>query len=294
MRKELKPSEKLMYSTIRIECVLGDGNLSRGTGFLYAFNEDDEGTFLPCLVTNKHVVEDAVQGHLLFTKSDSDGNPLHEQHIREVINDFERQWINHPDEDVDLCVLPIGAILNSSNQEIHYTILDSSVLPSDDFIEELSAVEDILMVGYPNGLWDHVNNLPIIRKGITASHPKFNHNGRKDIIIDAACFPGSSGFPILINNEGSFVHNGQAMLGNRTTLLGILYAGPQFTATGEIRMLNIPTRPVSQSQIPMNLGYAIKAERIRELDSILKEMFAENRRIHKENQKMQTKESPSN
>jgi hypothetical protein len=26
------------------------------------------------------------------------------------------------------------------------------------------------MIGYPNGIWDAKNNLPVIRKGITATH----------------------------------------------------------------------------------------------------------------------------
>ncbi len=44
------------------------------------------------------------------------------------------------------------------------------------------------MIGYPNGIWDEANNMPIIRRGITATHPNFNYNGKPEFMIDAACF----------------------------------------------------------------------------------------------------------
>lgn len=60
------------------------------------------------------------------------------------------------------------------------------------------------MIGYPNGLWDSQNNLPIIRRGITATSVKKDYNGKKEFLIDAAVFPGSSGSPVFIFNEGSY------------------------------------------------------------------------------------------
>ncbi|MBT2739938.1 MULTISPECIES: hypothetical protein [unclassified Bacillus (in: firmicutes)] len=57
-------------------------------------------------------------------------------------------------------------------------------------------------------------------------------------------------------------------------LLGILYAGPQFTATGEIAVLNIPSsRPISVSQIPMNLGYIIKSHKLLDFEEILEGLY---------------------
>jgi hypothetical protein len=113
------------------------------------------------------------------------------------------------------------------------------------------------MMGYPNGLWDQVNNLPIIRRGITAVHPKFDYNYKTDIVVDIASFPGSSGSPICIFNQGSYASEDGVTIGNRFMLLGILYAGPQQTAIGEIQTVTIPTSvvPVARTNIMMNLGY---------------------------------------
>jgi len=61
------------------------------------------------------------------------------------------------------------------------------------------------MVGYPIGLWDEKNNYPIFRKGITATHPANDYNGKSEFMIDAACFPGSSGSPVYIIDELNYV-----------------------------------------------------------------------------------------
>ena len=128
------------------------------------------------------------------------------------------------------------------------------------------------MIGYPNGIWDSVNNKPIFRKGITATHPKFDYNGKKEFMIDAACFPGSSGSPVFILNEGGYRDKkGNTYLGTtRIMLIGVLYAGPQHTATGEVKIINVPTSqiPVSISSIPNNLGIVIKSFRIKELEKL--------------------------
>lgn len=60
---------------------------------------------------------------------------------------------------------------------------------------------------------------------------------------------------------------------SRIFLLGILYAGPQLTVTGEIRVVTIPNmqqKALAVSHIPNNLGYIIKSERILDFIPIIK------------------------
>jgi len=127
------------------------------------------------------------------------------------------------------------------------------------------------MIGYPNGIWDRSNNLPIVRQGITASHPKLNYNGKKEVLIDAACFPGSSGSPVLIYNQGGHTtKEGHLDMRGRLILLGILYAGPQFEANGDIVINPILTslNIFSVTRIPINLGCVIKSEKLLEFDTL--------------------------
>ena len=75
------------------------------------------------------------------------------------------------------------------------------------------------------GLADARNNYPIFRKGYTAAHPAVDFNEDGIGLVDMACFPGSSGSPIYILNEGSYRDkHGNSYLGSsRVMLLGVLW-----------------------------------------------------------------------
>ncbi|MDF1929964.1 hypothetical protein PGH45_07675 [Legionella pneumophila] len=124
----------------------------------------------------------------------------------------------------------------------------------------------VLMIGYPIGLWDEVNNFPIVRNGITASHPSLDFNGRSIGIIDMACFPGSSGSPVLICLQGFHDKVGNYHIGaNKNILLGLLSSGPYLTQSGKIEIKEIPTTnmvPVASFNQMIHLGYYVKAKEI--------------------------------
>ena len=92
-------------------------------------------------------------------------------------------------------------------------------------------MEEIVTVGFPDGLWDAVNNKPIFRRGVTATHPKLDYNGKKELLIDAAAVPGTSGSPVVIIEEnGYFDRDGNFYPDeNRILLLGTLSAASQPT-----------------------------------------------------------------
>ena len=95
-------------------------------------------------------------------------------------------------------------------------------------------------------------------------------------MIDAACFPGSSGSPVLLWNLSSYREkSGTIIMGSsRIKLLGVLYAGPQHTATGEVKVVEVPSKldTVAVSLIPNNLGNVIKAREILKFEPIFEVM----------------------
>jgi len=97
-------------------------------------------------------------------------------------------------------------------------------------------------------------------------------------VIDAACFPGSSGSPVLLFDKGGYTDKkGNLNWGaSRLMLLGVLYAGPQLTVTGDIKIVTIPTlqqKALAVSHIPNNLGYIIKSQTLLDFIPVLKSKY---------------------
>jgi hypothetical protein len=272
MEEKLTPVEQLAYSTVRIEADSVDGSTSTGTGFFFRLKEKTDGSHIPVIVTNKHMVADTTRGRFQLTLKDESGSPLVKSHFAFELDQFQERWVPHPDGKTDLCVMPIAPLLNlakEQDKEFYFISLAKNLLPTENDFNDMFGMDDITMVGYPIGIWDSVHNFPVFRRGITATNPKYDWNGKKEFLIDCACFPGSSGSPVLLFNVGGyFSRKGMNLGGTRLKLLGILYAGPQHTATGEIEIVNVPVRqqPVAISRIPSNLGIVIKSEKLLDFD----------------------------
>jgi len=265
----VSPTEQLLFTTVRIEAETESGGTAVGTAFFFNAKVN-QNRILPLIVTNKHVVHKARKALFQLCETNHSGQqPRPSGRSFEVqLDNFESYWIRHPDDSVDLCAMPfqpLRAQAEASGKPIFNLPFDESLILPDSQLTELNAVEDILMVGYPIGLWDQTNNLPLIRRGVTASHPAVDFNGRPEFVIDAACFPGSSGSPVVLANIGSYyAKSGALVVGTRFALLGVLHAGPQMTAEGEIVVEPIPTgvAPKARTPIMIHLGYVIKAREI--------------------------------
>ncbi len=280
MIKPTTISEKLLFSTVRIAFQLSSGEQGTGTGFFFNFLVDEQ-THIPAIITNKHVVAGAVTGSFQLHELDkTTEEPQPSGDFFTVgLDDFENQWIPHPDKDVDLCAMlfkPLRSEAEIQGKSIFNCAIDNSFILSKADLEELSAVEEVLMIGYPTGLWDEVNNLPLIRRGTTATHPAVDFQGRSTTVIDAACFPGSSGSPVLIVNEGMFTTKSGTCAGyTRVFLLGVLFSGPCMTAQGEIVIQTIPTsqQPISLTNLMIHLGYIVQTKEIKVLGEHIKQIL---------------------
>jgi hypothetical protein len=276
MIEPITNSEKLMYATARIVGPLAaDSSRARvGTGFFYNFPSANDQS-LPALVTNKHVIAGVTHTDFLvhIAPTPSNKKPTDNHTLRAPID----QWVPHPDANVDLCALPIqptASALSARGTHPFYVPLSSALIPSQQQLEGLDAVEDILMVGYPNGLWDAKNNYPLIRRGITASHPAidFDVEGVATTVVDIACFVGSSGSPVFAYNSGAFLDKkGHFTVGGRLMFLGVLFSAPFVETDGKIVIKQIPTvqQLVPQTPQMMNLGYIIKARELEKLGAAI-------------------------
>lgn len=242
------------------------------------------GTREQIIVTNKHVVKDMVKGTFFLTerKNEQDA-PNDGVYMRIKMDGFEQMWIQHPSPDVDLCIMPLKPLLifshNQYNKHFFYRCIGEEQLPKESDYEYINAISEVLMIGYPHGIWDDVNNRPIIRKGLTATDVKFDFKGQKEFVIDMACIPGSSGSPIVVYNNGMVTtRSGNLELGKTLFyLLGILHAGPIMTIEGKIEVKSIPTGlksvPVAKSGVMINLGYCVKSQYLLDFVPMLNALY---------------------
>ncbi len=140
MSNHANPIAQLIHSTVRIVCVDANGQQSSGTGYIYMFCER-EGNAVPCVVTNKHVIEGAQRGVFNLTLRKSDGSPDLGRHEEISVEGLESFCLKHPDQSVDLAALPIGAILNAatkSGKDYYYIPIGKQLIPPKDMLNSLS------------------------------------------------------------------------------------------------------------------------------------------------------------
>lgn len=194
---KLAPRKQLAYSTVRITARLPAGGLAFGTGFVIQYSIDDQKK-IDLLVTNRHVIDGAVGWSINMTAM-VNGEIEPTRQVKCEFLDIS-WWGFHPDPDIDLCVRPLLPALQEcgvNSRDVFYIAIGSERIATIDELQLIGAGEAILMVGYPNGLWDEVHNFPLFRQGITSSDPAFDFCGKPEFMIDCACFPGSSGSPIF-------------------------------------------------------------------------------------------------
>ncbi len=266
-------TEQMQHSTVQIVSELGPNNLSSGSGFFFLlFMQGNQS--VPVIVTNKHVAVGNI-GHISITSQRADGTPDLNNVLRVTIADFAAQWLHHPNPDVDLAILaflPIVSDLEKEGKKPFIVPLPPDIIPNDQEFSELTPLEDVLIVGYPNGISDTAHNIPVFRRGITATPAYIDFQNKEEFLIDAAIFPGSSGSPVFLYNQGAYSNrNGGTIVGTRIKLLGVVHAVLLDNVNGEMTIIPAPTqaRNVVTSQIPNNLGMCIRASRILEFEPLI-------------------------
>lgn len=263
-------SKQLYFCVVRIDSTDANGQRSSGTGFYYSYNVGPE-LHIPMVVTNKHVISGAVSGTLSFPGGDENG-PLLGDPIQVHLADFESRWIPHPDPNVDLAAFILSPVFDELKaQHRKPTVLclvpiTTSLTAKDSDLEELSGAEEVAFIGFPNGIWDSKSGLPVFRKGITASPPEIDFEGRPEFLIDASVFGGSSGSPVFTFSSGVNFKNGQLRT-SAIKFIGVVTAVFFRTETNGVRQQPIPTlhAQVVDTREMLDLGIVTKSRCVTEL-----------------------------
>ena len=198
-------NEQVFFATVRITLPDQTGtNTSIGTGFLVKFPLSRyPGKALLLLISNKHVYSDPRKRIVLtFHKKDKENRPSLTEFTTFDKIDFTGIYYEHPNPEVDL------ACINVSFLELPENNIYIRNIPPELFVDYshkgFLPGSDIWFIGYPDNRFDSEHNLPILRRGYVASIPKIDYNGKKQFVIDAQVFPGSSGSPVFVFLENQF------------------------------------------------------------------------------------------
>lgn len=268
----LSVADQIFYCAVKVTGLAQGQPTGTGTAFFYklALPNDKQSIVL---VTNKHVLKGADEVQLVLhrgTGKPEDG-PSGTTAICRIM--ILNAVVAHPDPDVDLCAFSISGLVSQADaagQPLFLVTLTSDNIPGDSDWENFDSIEDVTMVGCPRGIFDEANNIPIVRRGITATPLSKLFDGAKRFMVDMACFPGSSGSPIFVYNQAGYVdrRSNSYVMGQRVLLVGVLFAGPLITNTGKI-VLGQPNNVEVATM--MHLGYVVRADELRVLEQAIRE-----------------------
>ena len=212
-------SERALYCTLRL--VSSSGICA--TGFIFQTNKGKT-----VVISNRHFSEETDLDKLDWSKTEIEQDISFDIHLNDgqSINIKSKvKWFLHPSEDLSFFDLMVSLLKYEETIKPKQFLIHrccDSMIPTQNDLDKLSAIEEVKMIGYPVGLYDECNNFPLIRTGVTASHPAVDYNGKKMGVLDMACLNGSSGSPVFILNEGSYHNKDGGVLGDdRQFLLGI-------------------------------------------------------------------------
>lgn len=262
------PAEQLFFTTVYITGRGPNGQWT-GTGFIVRY-ETTVGA-VDLLVTNKHVLAGADQLDVRFVQAATDGQPL-QQATQTTITSFgDAPWLGHPDDQVDVAVMFLSFVVNQMQEQGRapfYKAFTVDQMLTSAQADDLDALENVTFVGYPSGLYDTQNFLPIARRGQTATPIQVNYKGSPAFLIDASVFGGSSGSPVILFDRGMYQNrSGETHIGTRLILLGVL-ASVYSRQTGGI-VQDLPTKQIAVFDEVLDLGIVFKASAIHECVEML-------------------------
>ena len=241
-----------------------------GTGFIlnYVDPDSEDERSAPMLVTNRHVVESGIKIEFFMTSKKKDEDAPEIGKIVNIENtEGDSIWTFHPDPEVDIAALLIGPLLNNlkaQGREVFFRGISSELLPSEEQLEDVDALEEVIFVGYPVGMYDQKNFTPIMRTGTTATPVQLDYQGKPAFLIDASVFPGSSGSPVMIFNKGAYTTRtgGNVIGSSRFFLLGIVAMNISMPEQSDVQLKTSAATPYVQTAQAIDIGLVFNSKAI--------------------------------
>ena len=240
-------SVDLIQATVQVEQPLGDGTRTVGTGFLIN-DPTPDGKPRTVLVTAAHVFNKmpGPTATIGFRVENADGSwryapaplTIRDSHGHDL-------WTRNPNRDV-------AVIAITAPPEFARAAIPEDWLATDDTFQHyaLGPGDEMLALGFPEGLSANEAGFPILRSGRVASFPLQPSSAFPTFLMDFNVFPGNSGGPVYMS-EGARRRPGADGVENAQFIAGML------------------TRQVEMNSQNLSIGIVIHAKFIRETLTLL-------------------------
>jgi S1-C subfamily serine protease len=243
----------LIQATVQVEQPLGDGTRTVGTGFLIS-DPTPDGRPRTVLVTANHVFRKMPGAFATvgFRTENADGSWRYTPATLKIRDGDKELWTHHPDRDV--AVIAIDAPPAFARAAI-----PENWLAGDDTFTKYSVTpgDEMLALGFPEGLSANAAGFPILRSGRVASFPLAPSNAFPTFLLDFAVFPGNSGGPVFVNEPAH-----QATPAAATAGAAPVNAQPGFIA-------GLLTQQVEMHDQNLSIGIVTDAKFVREALELL-------------------------
>jgi V8-like Glu-specific endopeptidase len=187
-------SAQLMQATVQVEQALPDGRHIIGTGFLIS-DPTPDGKPRTVLVTANHVFNRMTQPevHVGYRVQDKDGAWRFDPRPITIRNNVGELWTHNPDRDV-------AAIVVKAPPEFAKAAIPLNWLAGGETFAKyaIGPGDEMMVLGYPQGLSADSAGFPILRSGRVASMIAAP-SASPTFLLDFRVFPGNSGGPVYIS-----------------------------------------------------------------------------------------------
>ena len=193
----LATSVDLISATVQLEQPIADGRRTVGAGFLIS-DPTPDGRPRIVLVTADHVFEKMPgdQATVGFRVQDPDGAWRYAP-TKITIRDHGRPlWTRHDTRDV-------AAITITAPPAFARAAIPLNWLAGDDAFTRrgLGPGDEMMALGFPEGLSANTAGFPILRSGRVASYPLGPSAAFPTFLLDFRVFPGNSGGPVYLDDD---------------------------------------------------------------------------------------------
>jgi hypothetical protein len=182
-----------MQATVEVEQTLPNGGYVVGTGFLIS-DPTPDGRGRTVLVTANHVFERMVgaQAYIGYRVQNADGSWRYDPQPIAIRSGAKQLWTHHPNRDV-------AAITIKAPPAFAKAAIPLDWLASSDTISKyaIGPGDEMMVLGYPQGLSADTAGFPILRSGRVASMIEAP-TASPTFLLDFRVFPGNSGGPVFI------------------------------------------------------------------------------------------------